>query len=111
MSKQELEKVDLRPLIAKEFATSDQFMEQFGRTIKDGGMFLPIPQTFDEGTELQIKFSLPSGREILAGTVRVAYCRDGANGEQPGCGVLFVDLNERSRKNLNMIYDWQQQNG
>ena len=107
----ELNKVDLRPLLARDFPTSEAFIDDLGMSVTEKGMFIPmrISDRFKVGTELQLRFTLDGRKEILAGTARIVFVRDGANGEKPGCGVRFLQLTERSRKNLSMIMQWREE--
>lgn len=104
----QVNRVELRPLVAKDFESSEEFVAKFGRWVTAKGMFLPLGVTnFRVGQELELRLTLAGRREILAGTARVVFVRDGANGEVPGCGVTFVELSKRSQKNLEMIVRWR----
>ncbi|RMF16065.1 MAG: hypothetical protein D6761_06830 [Candidatus Dadabacteria bacterium] len=107
----ELNKVDLRPLLARDFPTSEAFIDDLGLSVTEKGMFIPmrVSDRFQVGGELQLRFTLDGRKEILAGTARIVFIRDGANGEKPGCGVKFLELTERSRKNLAMIIQWREE--
>lgn len=105
--KKHVNRVQLRPLLGKDFPDSRAFIAEFGKLITQHGMFIPTGQVFEPGQELELRFTLRDEKEIVAGTARVISYRDGSNGEVPGCKIRFVDLTDRSRKNLEMIAAWR----
>lgn len=105
----EINRIGLRPLLARDFATSEAFVAQLGKSVTAKGMFIPmrVNDKFQVGQELEVRFTLQGRKEIIAGTVQIVFIRDGANGETSGCGVRYVELSERSVKNLDMIQAWR----
>lgn len=106
----DLNKIGLRPLLARNFPTSEAFVEQLGKSVTDKGMFIPmrVDDRFQVGQEIEVRFTLQGNKEIIAGTMQIVFVRDGTNGEKAGCGVKYVELTGRSVKNLDMIRAWRE---
>jgi len=100
-------KLQLRPLIGRDFNASAEFIAQYGQKIHAEGMFLPMRSPLPTGEAVELKFTLNTQKDIIAGTAMVEASYDGANGETPGIEVRFESLSPRSQKNLDMILAWQ----
>jgi len=107
----DLNRVALRPLVALDFADSAAFVDQLGKSVTAKGMFIAmrLNDRIGRGQEIEIRFTLDGRKEILSGTAKVVFVRDGSNGETPGYGVAFRTLTDRSRKNLEMIQAWREE--
>jgi uncharacterized protein (TIGR02266 family) len=67
--------------------------------ISFSGVFLTAPTRFSLGTPLHLRFALPdlgTEIEVLGEVVRIENTTD----EGPGCGVQFLETDERSRQAL-----------
>lgn len=108
----DLNKVNLRPSLARDFESSEAFINQLGKSVTEKGMFIPmrVDDKFKVGQELHVRFTLKGQKEILAGIVQIVFVRDGSNGEKTtGCGVRYLELTPRSKKNLELIKAWREQ--
>ncbi len=67
--------------------------------IGTGGMFVPTPERFAEGSVLKISFVLPQSNYTVRARAEVKYCLAGV-----GVGVQFVDLCEEAQRAIQQEY-------
>jgi uncharacterized protein (TIGR02266 family) len=79
------------------FDSVQEFLSAYAGDISEGGMFVRIPDpTHTIGTVVTLRFD--AGKErIVQGTARVVRV------DRQGVGLQFVDLDETSRKLVEMI--------
>jgi uncharacterized protein (TIGR02266 family) len=83
-------RVDLDVTLSSEH----NFFTGFAENLSEGGLFIATHEYLDVGTELDVTFRLPGGREI-ASRARVCWVREynpDSVGVSPGMGVQFLDL-------------------
>ena len=109
-----LGQVDLAKAITieRDYETSTDFTLQLGRWISAKGMLIPLRKHVDPGTPIRFAFTLKGGkRDILRGHGKVVWYKD-ASGKRPaGIGIGFLDLSDRSKKNIKQILTWKDANG
>ncbi|GEM_PF-6108897 len=101
-------KIGLGQQIRKEFESSKQFMLEMADYVKEDGLFIPTGREIEEGTVIHFNFLLPSGRHILKGTGKV---EEVARKPPFGWYIKFLELDDRSKKNLSMILEWKRKHG
>ncbi len=101
-------KIDLGQQIKKIFHSSKEFMLDMGNYVYEDGMFIPTAREIEEGSIIHFNFTLQDRKSILRGTGKVQSIS-----RKPPLGwkILFVELDERSKKNLQMIIDWKRKHG
>lgn len=88
------------------FGSVQQFLSAYAGDISETGMFIRgageagVPREVGQLVTLHFE----AGKErIVQGTARIARVVNGADGSEPGIGVEFVELDESSRKLIEMI--------
>ncbi len=96
--------VDL--LVSLRFPSVQQFLSAYAGDISETGMFIRGEADKDAPREVGqlVTLRFEAGKErIVQGTARIARIVSGENGSEPGIGVEFVELDETSRKLIEMI--------
>jgi len=105
-NKEELAKIGLMPQIVKNYLSSKEFVEEMGKLISEKGFFLQTKREIDKGSFIQFNFTLNNDKHILKGIGQITFIRE----NPAGWGVKFVEIDERSQKNIQMILEWKNQN-
>ena len=67
-----------------------------------GGMFLITKDPLMEGTELNLKFSLPGDEKAIEVTAEVLWAREGEERQDipPGMGIRFIKISDEDRDHI-----------
>jgi uncharacterized protein (TIGR02266 family) len=90
----------VRMQAAIDLHSDTNFFTGFSTNISDGGIFVATVAHVPHGSEVELKFTLPSGEEIdTRGIVRwTREVNDKTPEIFPGLGIQFVDLDERAHQ-------------
>ena len=89
-----------------EFDVLDGMFNEYVANLSHGGSFLRCDESLPVGTRVQLKFTiLLDDIETIEGIGEVV--RHQSNGE-PGLGIRFVELTERSQEVVNIVCHNQQ---
>ncbi len=104
----DLGRIELGQQIMKRYGTSKDFMLEMAEYVFEDGIFIPTGREIEKGSVIHFNFTLESGRHILKGTGKV----EKVSHKPPfGWRIIFVELDDRSKKNLKMILDWKRKHG
>ncbi len=97
-------------LVERSYESSAEFMEDVGLYMERRGMFIPLKKPIRSGMRIELAFSLSNGREILSGNALcIKYVE--AKGKRPsGAWLKWKKLSDRSKKNIQLIEAWKQEN-
>ncbi len=101
-------KIDLGQQIMKRFETSKDFMLEMGEYVFEDSVFIPTGREIEVGSIINFNFMLRDKKHILKGTGKV---EEVAQKPPFGWKVKFIELDDRSRKNLEMILEWKRKHG
>jgi len=92
--------VDLH--VSLRFPSVQQFLSAYAGDISETGMFIRTPDPHRVGEEIALRFD--AGKErIVHGTARIVRIVDGPEESDRGIGVEFVELDDTSRRLIEMI--------
>lgn len=92
--------VDLQ--VSLRFSSVQQFLSAYAGDISETGMFIRTAEPHQVGEEITLRFD--AGKEcIVQGTARIARIVEGPAESDRGIGVEFVELDDTSRKLVEMI--------
>lgn len=94
-----LPRVSLRTAVRVRGADNEAWAT--ARNVSRGGMFLESEERLPVDGEIALEFSLPDAPRPLAPTARVVWARAGWNGQPPGAGVRFLDLDAPAARALD----------
>lgn len=88
--------------IAVDYASGDTFLFSSIRNISEMGIFIRSDNPLPIGTQLKLRFALPSSAAMhLAGeVVWINPLRDDGEDLNPGMGVRFLELTPEGRERL-----------
>ncbi len=104
----DLGKIELGQQIMKRYETSKDFMLEMADYVFEEGIFLPTGREIEIGSIIHFNFTLENGKHILKGTGKIEKVS-----QKPPFGwkIRFIELDDRSRKNLHMILEWKKKHG
>jgi type IV pilus assembly protein PilZ len=85
------------------YRTVDELFSEFARNINEGGLFVETETPHPVGTEVSLQFKIPGSDEPLHVVGRVAHKTSGGQGEPPGIGIVFDDLDSQARQRINQL--------
>ena len=84
------------------FPSVQQFLSAYAGDISETGMFIRTSEQHQIGETITLRFE--AGKErIVQGTARIVRLVEAAAGGESGIGVEFVELDDVSRKLVEMI--------
>lgn len=86
-----------------DYSSVDDFFSEFTANINEGGMFVQMEKPPELDTEVHLQFRLPGAEQPILVNGRVAWVRDGEDGDTPGFGVEFHDLPRETREEINRV--------
>jgi uncharacterized protein (TIGR02266 family) len=92
------------PLVVRvDYSSVEALFSEFTRNINEGGIFIETesPAPIDQMVSLQ--FQLPGGSEPIKVSGRVVWSTPGGDGEPPGMGVEFENLDPAARARVNEL--------
>jgi type IV pilus assembly protein PilZ len=93
------ERADL--VVRVDYQTVDELFSEFARNINEGGLFVETETPHPPGTRVDLQFKLPGNDEpvqVRGSVVRVA---EGTADDPSGMGILFDELDARTRQRIN----------
>ena len=97
-------KTDRADLVVRvAYHTVDELFSEFARNINEGGLFVETETPHAVGTEVSLQFKIPGSDEPLHVVGRVAHTSNGGQGEAPGIGIEFDDLDGQARQRINQL--------
>jgi len=97
-------KTDRADLVVRvAYHTVDELFSEFARNINEGGLFVETETPHAVGTEVSLQFKIPGSDEPLHVVGRVAHTSNGGQGEPPGIGIEFDDLDSQARQRINQL--------
>ncbi len=104
-AKQELERrVDVRRQVNREFASAEEFIGEYVSNLSRSGVFIRSTDPLPVGTRVNLKFTVVSDDiEIIEGVGEVRRVIAPGGVEEPGMGVVFVELSQASREQIDRI--------
>ena len=97
-------KTDRADLVVRvAYHTVDELFSEFARNINEGGLFVETETPRPVGTEVSLQFKIPGSDEPLHVVGRVAHTSNGGQGEPPGIGIEFDDLDGQARQRINQL--------
>jgi len=97
-------KTDRADLVVRvAYHTVDELFSEFARNINEGGLFVETETPHAVGTEVSLQFKIPGSDEPLHVVGRVAHTSNGGQGEPPGIGIEFDDLDGQARQRINQL--------
>ena len=97
-------KTDRADLVVRvAYHTVDELFSEFARNINEGGLFVETETPHTVGTEVSLQFKIPGSDEPLHVVGRVAHTSNGGQGEPPGIGIEFDDLDSQARQRINQL--------
>jgi len=98
------DRVPLKARVDYELLSEDTFLFEYTSNVSRGGIFLATRNPLPVGTQLNLRFSLPSGEGTIETTGQVVWVNEykaGGKNLNPGMGIEFLDLDERDRESIN----------
>lgn len=92
------------PVVVRiDYGTVDALFSEFTRDVNEGGVFVATdtPLALDERVRLQ--FRLPGSDEPIRGHGRVVWTRGFGEGEPPGMGIHFEELEPTARTQIDEL--------
>jgi uncharacterized protein (TIGR02266 family) len=86
-----------------DYSSVDDFFSEFTANINEGGMFVQMEKPPELDTEVHLQFRLPGADQPILVNGRVAWIRNGEDGEPSGFGVEFNDLPQDTRDEINRV--------
>lgn len=102
--------VTLGQTLHSDFPSSEAFIEKLGRFMGDEEFFLPAKNELPEGTRVEIAFTLSGRRDIVRGAAQVLSIHKGGGTLPHGMHMRWINMTERSARNVAMILAWQKDN-
>ena len=99
--KRKSERVALNVLVKVRYQDQDEFIQNFGTNVSEGGMFLQSRTPHPVGSQLKLELQLKSGNPALKGRGEVTWVRsldseEVKRGAPPGMGIKFIALDRAS---------------
>jgi uncharacterized protein (TIGR02266 family) len=104
MSKTVERRHDTRRTINHEFASVDQFINEYVTNISRSGVFIKSEDPLPIGTRVNLRFSvILEELEIIEGLGEVVRRVETGAGAAPGMGVVFVEMTQISKELIERI--------
>ena len=104
MSKTVERRHDTRRTINHEFASVDQFINEYVTNISRSGVFIKSEDPLPIGTRVNLRFSvILEELEIIEGLGEVVRRVEPGDGAAPGMGVVFVEMTQVSKELIERI--------
>ncbi len=95
------ERVEL--VVRVDYKTVDELFSEFARNINEGGMFVETDAPADLGSPVELEFRIPGSEEPIQVLGRVVRATVGDQGDPPGMGIEFENLDAQSRELINEL--------
>ena len=86
-----------------DYSTVDAFFSDFASDINEGGMFVENESPPEVGTGVALHFVLPRSDEPLKLQGRVVWRRERSQGEPPGMGIEFEQMDRATREQIDAL--------
>jgi type IV pilus assembly protein PilZ len=101
MERRRAERADL--VVRVDYQTVDEIFSEFARNINEGGLFVESETPHPIGTRVDLQFKLPGSDEPLQVSGSVVRTSLGTADEPSGMGIVFDELDTRSRQRINQL--------
>ncbi len=101
LNRRKSQRADL--VVRVDYQTVDELFSDFARNINEGGIFVETSTPHALGTEVDLQFRLPGGDEPVRVRGSVVHVSEGEDGEPPGLGIEFEDLDGPTRQRINNL--------
>jgi type IV pilus assembly protein PilZ len=101
LERRRTERADL--VVRVDYQTVDEIFSEFARNINEGGLFVESETPHPVGTRVDLQFKLPGSDEPLQVTGSVVRTSLGTADEPSGMGIVFDELDTRSRQRINQL--------
>jgi type IV pilus assembly protein PilZ len=99
LERRRTERTDL--VVRVDYQTVDEIFSEFARNINEGGLFVETETPHPPGTRVDLQFKLPGSDEPLQVSGSVVRTAAGSDDEPSGMGIVFDELDTRSRQRIN----------
>ncbi|MFZ5445452.1 MAG: PilZ domain-containing protein [Myxococcota bacterium] len=98
-------RIDARRTINREFASVEQFINEYVMNLSRSGVFIKSDDPLPVGTQVNLRFTVIfDDLETIEGVGEVVRrVEPGTPGQVPGMGVVFVELTQVSRELIERI--------
>ncbi len=90
-------------VVRVDYQTVDELFSDFARNINEGGIFVETTTPHPLGTVVDLQFKLPGSDEPVRVKGSVVHVSDGEDGESPGLGIEFENLDAPTRQRINEL--------
>jgi type IV pilus assembly protein PilZ len=90
-------------VVRVDYQTVDELFSDFARDINEGGIFVETTTPHPLGTLVDLQFRLPGGDEPIRIKGTVVRVAEGEDGESPGLGIEFENLDGPTRHRINEL--------
>lgn len=90
-------------VVRVDYTAVDTFFSEFSRNINEGGLFIETENPHPPGTQISLQFHLPGSNDPVKAEGRVAWSTGASEGEPPGMGIEFEQLDPESRERINEL--------
>jgi type IV pilus assembly protein PilZ len=90
-------------VVRVDYQTVDELFSDFARNINEGGIFVESDTPHEVGTTVDLQFKLPGSSEPVRVKGTVVRVSPGRDGEAPGMGVEFEDLDGAARGRIDEL--------
>ena len=90
-------------VVRVDYQTVDELFSDFARNINEGGIFVETDMPHPLGTGVDLQFRLPGSDEPVRVKGSVVHVSNGEDGESPGLGIEFEDLDGPTRQQINKL--------
>jgi type IV pilus assembly protein PilZ len=101
LERRRAERADL--VVRVDYQTVDEIFSEFARNINEGGLFVETEAPHPLGTRVELQFKLPGSDEPLQVSGSVVRTSPGTQDEPSGMGIVFDELDPRSRQRINEL--------
>jgi type IV pilus assembly protein PilZ len=89
------------PIVVRvDYSTVDAFFSEFTRDVNEGGLFIHTDEPCGVDSIVSLQFSVPGIDEPIRTRGRVVWA---AQGDAPGMGIEFEDLDDAARARINQL--------
>lgn len=88
-------------VVRVDYQTVDELFSDFACNINEGGIFVESETPHEVGTTVDLQFKLPGSSEPVRVKGTVVRVSPGRDGEAPGMGIEFEDLDGSARRRID----------
>ncbi len=88
-------------IVQVDYKSVDEFFSEFARDINEGGLFVETDTPPERGSLIDLRFRLPGSDKPVRALGTVVRVSDGDDGDPPGMGIVFGELDARTRDRVD----------